>query len=163
MRKLFFLLLSIYFSSCDCVYYKYFRKQEAIPVTLFGGNRPLSVCGSGEQISLTFPEEKREYDVGTDSTAHGYVGLVHYIDRQPSSYIVVGEGSEFKVGKCLLRVVKVYYPYYKDTTGSGVIWYSKLALQYLSVPENCCKTNHYLKKYEKKGLPTDWEKKRFNN
>lgn len=44
----------------------------------------------------------------------------------------------------------------KDTTGSGVIWYSKLALQYLSIPKTCCKANYYLKKYEKKkGLPTD--------
>jgi hypothetical protein len=148
-------------NGCSCKCYKYLVEKEVMPIELEGKGRDLYLCGSAEAAAFTFPESESEYQVTPDSVHYGYVGVLHYIDRKPVLSVNVGAGSEFRVGSCWFRVVKVYPPHYKDTTENGIFWYNNILLQTLEVSKGCRKVNNYLKAYDEKGLPPNWEVLKF--
>jgi hypothetical protein len=136
-----------------------------MPLDVQGQNYHIHLCDDKDaEVLVGFREEKRPYELPNDSTGYGYTADIYYHDNKNYSlvkHLEVGTGSEFEVGNCRFRVIKVFGPVVeriinpKDTTQS-ILLFNKLAIQQLTAPKRCICANRQLKAYDEKGLDADW-------
>ena len=150
---------------CHCQYYNVNRIDSHVPVDILGTNYTTKICDEqDEEIIIGVSEEEESYEIAEDSMGYGYVGIICYSDRPDLLHIRVGAGSEFEVGKCRFRVIKVFDPWTWDTVrnplGDEVRYlHQMLAIQLIKAPSRCGCANRSLKKYEQTGLDPKWLEK----
>lgn len=155
----------VFFSSCHCRFFKEydFEDNNTLPIQLIDSNRYTAPCVGGETITLGVLESKQEYKITEDSTGYGYVAMIYYTDREEYTTIIVGTGSEFEVGKCRFKVLKVYEEYYEKFMYNGRYLSDKIALQTLSIPKSCSCKNKKLQQYAQENIDSTWEEKFFRD
>ncbi len=157
-------VLIILFCKCNCKYYPIHSSHKGSdePIFVMGARRYSSPCIGAENIRIGVSEGEIVYAVKADSVALGNVATIMYVDRQPFESIVVGAGSEFEVGKCRFRVLKVYPPNYIDTIYDNFHLRSKIALQALSFPKRCRCENKALQRFDEEVMDSTWEQRYFD-
>ena len=162
MRKLLLIIGVLFLASCSCKSYRLGSRNSDDTYKILGSNRPVYPCSRREESVISgIAREPEEYQVNADSRAFGYVAVICYADRESLLHIRVGAGSEFAVGKCRFRVLKVYPFSYEDPVTGSVSLSNKVALQVLSYPKRCRCKNKALKAYDEAGLIEGWEDRVF--
>lgn len=161
--KILYFLVAFVTCSCQCKYYSKYTEQDARePISTIGARHVLSPCIGEERITVGVRTTKREYAITADSTAYGHIANIMYIDRDPFVDTIVGAGSEFDVGRCRFRVLKVYPPNYKDTIYNKVYLYDLIGVQTISFPKKCRCANKALQAFEEEKMDSTWEQRYFD-
>ena len=150
---------------CHCQYYNVNKIDSHVPVDIIGTGYRIDICDEQDgDIRIRISEEAHSYRIRADSMGYGYTAYIAFHGKKNREGIRVGAGSEFEVGKCRFRVIKVFDPWTWDTVrnplGDEVRYlHQMLAIQLIKAPSRCGCANRSLKKYEQAGLDPKWLEK----
>ncbi len=163
--KILVLISVVLLYSCNCSRHAAMEYTNYMPLDVQGQKYDIHLCDDKDaEVMLIFREQKRPYKLPNDSIDYGYTASITFTSgkrKKHYEHLEVGTGSEFEVGNCRFRVIKVFGPVVeriinpKDTTQS-ILLFNKLAIQQLTAPKRCICANRQLKAYDEKGLDADW-------